>query len=491
MEQKDLIGMALLAIGMAGGVTTACISKRLRDVFFCMMVFLAPLTERVDINFVSRDWYRGTTRGFEVSLVDILAVSLVVSAIIAPRRGQSRGYWPASLGFMLLLFFYACFNVAIADPKLFGAFELLKIVRGLTIFLAVAFFLRSERELRLLLGTLGVLVCYEGLLALEQRYLLGAHRVFGTIDDSNSLSVFFVTTAPVLAAGINSEFPKKFKLLFSMAIGLACVGVILTISRTGVVTMGFALLAVYLTTMSWRVTARKVVISALVLVAAAGAVGKSWKTLSARFAESSFKDEYGNKHNMGRGYYIRLARAISEDRLFGVGLNNWSFWVSNQYGPRLGYRFVPYKGTDKEPSAIVPSDSNVDEAQAAPAHNLGALTLGELGIPGFLLFAILWLRWFQMAVGFVFKRSTDPLLRIGAGLFFGLVALFIHSLTEWVFRQSPIYYVVNILLGALAGLYYLKRQRKNAGRLQDDQETYVIEPAVEAAPLAGMHYQEA
>ncbi len=491
MEQKNLIGLTLLAIGMVGGAGAACISKRLRDVFFCMMVFLAPLTERVDINFVSRDWYRGTTRGFEVSLVDILAFSLVVSALLVPRRGQSRGYWPASLGFMLLLFFYACFNVAIADPKLFGAFELLKLIRGMTIFLAVAFFLRSERELRLLLATLGALVCYEGLLALEQRYLYGFHRVFGTIDDSNSLSVFFVTVTPVLAAGINSDLPKKFKALFAMAIALACVGVILTISRTGVVTIGLALLGVCFTTMSWRITARKVAISAVVLLAAAGALGKSWKTLSARFAESNLKEEYENKHNMGRGYYIRLAQTISQDRLFGVGLNNWSFGVSNQYGPRLGYRFVPYKGTDKEPSTVVPADSNVDEAQAAPAHSLGALTLGELGVPGFLLFALLWLRWFQMAFGFLLKRRSDPMMRIGAGLFFGLLALFLHSLTEWVFRQSPIYYVVNILLGTLASLYYLKRRAKKIALNQDEPEARLIEPEVEVAPLAGGQYGEA
>src|SRR6185503_1981691 len=97
MDQKDLIGMALLAAGMLGGAAVACISKRLRDIFFCMMVFLAPLTERVDINFVSRDWYRGTTRGFEVSLVDVLSLSVLVSSVLFPRRGERRLYLPGSL----------------------------------------------------------------------------------------------------------------------------------------------------------------------------------------------------------------------------------------------------------------------------------------------------------------------------------------------------------------------------------------------------------
>src|SRR5437016_11596922 len=129
MPQKDLIGLVLMAIGIFGGIVATCLSKRVRDVFFTSMIVLAPMTEDYDINFVSRDFYRGTTRGFEFSLVDILSISLLLSALLIPKRGNSRGYWPASLGLMILFFLYACFNVGIADPKIFGLFELSKMVR--------------------------------------------------------------------------------------------------------------------------------------------------------------------------------------------------------------------------------------------------------------------------------------------------------------------------------------------------------------------------
>src|SRR2546427_5199493 len=105
MLTKDLIGMALALIGITGGVLVTCFSKRLRDVFFFIMVLLAPMTEQWDVNFVSRDFHRGTTRGFEFSLVDILSISLLFSALLVPRRGQSRGFWPASFGLMVLVFF--------------------------------------------------------------------------------------------------------------------------------------------------------------------------------------------------------------------------------------------------------------------------------------------------------------------------------------------------------------------------------------------------
>src|ERR1051325_8595196 len=479
MQPKDFIGLVLAAIGVFGGVAILSVWKRARDYAFVLMLVLAPMTENYDVNFVSRDFYRGTTRGFEFSLVDILSMSLLFSGLLLPRKGQSRGYWPASFGFMLVFFAYACFNVGIADPKLFGLFEVSKMVRGLIIFLAVAFFVRGERELRLFLLGLGLIVSYEGILALKQRYIYGMHRVPGSVDDSNSLSVFFCSTTPIFVAAINSQIPKWLKLLGAAAIALACVGVILTISRMGVVIIGTVLIAATAATISYRLNARKRIIGVAIVLAAVGAVAKSWKTLQSRFQGTNLSEEYGNNRSLGRGYYIRVAEAIVQDQLFGVGLNNWSYWVSEKYGPRLGYHFVHYKGTDVEPSTVIPPDSNVDEAQAAPAHSLGALTAGELGIPGFILFSIVWMRWFQMALSFLWPRTMDPLRRIGVGLLFALCGIFLQSLTEWVFRHSPIYYVININLGVLASLYYLKKRAKQEAAEHVEESS--LEPDYEFA----------
>ena len=462
MDFKTLFGLTVVPAAIVGGCLMACMSRRVRDLFFVMLVFLSPMIERLDVNFVSREWYRGTSRGFEFSILDILSISLLVGAVLFPRRGEARWYWPASLGLMILYFLYAAGNVAALEPKLFGMFELFKMVRGLILFLAVAFYVRSERELRLMLFALAALVCFEGLLALKQRYMDGINRVPGTIDDSNSLSVYMCMTAPVLVAAVNSRLPRLLKLLCGAGIALACVGEILTISRAGVITLGAMLGGAALATASYHLTPRKIVVCCVIVLAAAGVTAKSWHTLSERFESSTLEEEYGNHHNLGRGYYIRVAEAIVDDHWFGIGLNNWSYRVSNEFGPRLGYRFVPYRGTDKEPSDIIPPDSNIDEAQAAPAHCLAALTAGELGIPGLFLLGLLWIRWFQMSGSFLWRRTPDPLRRIGVGIFFGFGGIFLQSITEWVFRQSPIYYVFHVLLGTLAALYYMERQARLA-----------------------------
>ena len=489
MERKDLIGLGLLFCGTCGGIVLTCLSQRIRDVFFFLLVTLSAVTESIDINFVSREWYRGTTCGFEVSFVDVLSMSLLASAILRPRSGEKRWFWPASFGWMLVYFMFAGLCVGLADPKLFGLFELSKMVRGMVVFLAAALYLRSERELRLFLWALGVVVCFEGLVALRQRYIFGMYRVCGTVDDSNSLSMYLCTTAPVFAAVITSRLSKYLKALGAVAIALSFVAVLLTISRAGLIAIILMLFGAAITTISYRITLRKVFITFLVMAGMAGALGRAWKTVGARFANDSLKNEYGAKHEQNRGYYIRIAAAIAEDSWFGVGPNNWSYWVSNKYGPKLGWHFVPYRGTDQKPGQIVPPGRNIDDPQAAPAHSLAALTAGEMGLGGLALLTLLWARWLLMGASFIWPRTPDPMRRIGIGIFFGMCGTFFQSLTEWVFHQTPIYFTFNILLGVLASLYALKKaerkERTENGRdmtIDVYQREHMEEAAEEPAP---------
>src|SRR5258706_892423 len=190
METKDLIGLILIPFALVGGTVVLSYSQRLRDVAFFFMVAASVITERLDINFLSRQWYRGTTRGIEFSFIDVLSISILLAMILVPRPVQKRIYWPASLGFMLVFLFYECFSVATSDPKLFGVFELSKTIRAILIFLAAAYFVRSERELRIVVLALGCAVCLEGALAMKHKLILHVDRATGTLDHANSLSMY-------------------------------------------------------------------------------------------------------------------------------------------------------------------------------------------------------------------------------------------------------------------------------------------------------------
>src|SRR5882724_7061377 len=120
-----LVLIPLLAVIIAAAATW---SQRVRDACFFLMVFLTVLVERMDVNFFSEAWYRGTTRGVQFSLPEIIAFALIVGCRFGRSDDTRRWFWPASLGIILLNFFYACISVITAELKLFGAFELTRIL---------------------------------------------------------------------------------------------------------------------------------------------------------------------------------------------------------------------------------------------------------------------------------------------------------------------------------------------------------------------------
>jgi hypothetical protein len=457
MEIKHVIAAILIIVLTTTGVVVASIAQRARDLMFFLLVAGAVLTERMSVNFFSQAWYRGTTRGVEISLMDILAVSILVASLLVPRYRGPRWYWPVGLGFLGAYFLYGCFSVLISEPKIYGVFELSKIARGVVIFLAAASFVRTKRELRWLVWGVICAACLQGVLGLRQRWG-GMDRVAGSLDDANSLSMYLCLIGPVLAAAATADFPRWIRRASFMGLAVAAVTVMLTVSRAGVPIFGLVVLGTAAWCVSWQVTFKKMVSGFAIAAGVALLLYVSWKPLMARYSGATLTQEYfdADTRNEGRGVYLRWARMIVADHFFGIGLNNWSYWVSKSYGARQGFIYGDYDKIHSLADRLAAPDLNF----AAPAHSLGALTLGELGIPGLCVFALVWLRWFQTGARFLRRRLSDPMHRLGVGIFFGTCGIFLQSLTEWVYRQTPIFITFNLLMGTLAGLYYYKQKQK-------------------------------
>ncbi len=457
MKPEHMIALASIPLFTVVGAITATWFQRFRDIFFFAMVSLAVLAERMDVNFFSEAWYRGTTRGIEVTLIEMLAFGLLFGCLFGRREPKRRLYWPGSLGLMLLYFVYAGISVVASEPRLFGAFELSKIFASILVFLAAAAYVRSKREWTLLVVALGCAVSFEGIWALKQHFIMRLDRAAGTLDHANSLSMYFCMTVPLLVAVAFSGWSRALRSFCGLCAVLGAVGLVTTYSRAGVPVFVAVVLCTIFACASWRMTPKRIVFRSMLVLGAAALVAASWSAMERRYAEATLEDEYFDPSVDGRGVYLRLSEAIAKDHFFGVGLNNWSYEVSRTYGPRLGYRFVDY---DHLISIYGTSDDKQfgNSYLAAPAHNLAALTLGELGVPGLAIFALLWLRWLSMGVPFLLLPRDEPMRAMGVGLLFGICGIFGQSLTEWVYRQTPILFTFYILLGALASLAHDRRQ---------------------------------
>lgn len=474
-----MFGLAVFAIALPACIL-ACCSWRVRDVAFFGMIALLPLIEKLGINFDTHFWYRGTTRGFEFSIVDVLAIGVLAGSLLRPRPGEQRWFWPASFGLILFFFAFTCINVGYSDPKIFGLFELSKMVRGIVFFLAAAMFVRSNRELTILVLALCADAMFEGALGIKQKFG-GNYRVPGTLDDPNSLSMYLCTIAPIFVAAANSNLPRLVRQCCVVALLAASCGVVLTVSRAGIPIFAFVVFGTALMCVSWRITIKKIYVAFFLTLCLGGLFYKASDMIKSRWSGDSFRSEYYGTSGMdSRGYYLRLMAAIERDNFWGIGLNNWSYWVSKKYSKDVR----PYE-PDNDYDQLPPTDNDIRQVirnnhYAAPAHCLAALTVGELGVPGFVIFGLLWLRWFQIGFRFLWPRMSEATSRMGVGIFFGTCGIFLQSITEWVFRQTNIFLTFNILLGTLAALYWLRKQnRMRRPEWEFEEEEIETEESVE------------
>jgi hypothetical protein len=484
LESKDLVGLLLLLVGSVVLTAAMLFWPRLRAPAFFLIAAGIVTSRWFDLSIYSAYWYRGTTRGFEVTIFDTLAIGLLCSTLLSPRPGDTPPrFWPASLGMMLVFLLYCAGSTLVAEPFIFGLYELSQIVRAILYFLAAAMFVRRERDVSVLVAGLALAVGFEAAMAFRERLLLGMYRPGGSLEHPNSLSMYLCLTTPVLiAAACSTLGPWIRRLCWAAAIAAAGT-MVLTLSRAGLpvflVTSGGALLWCA----SWRPSPSRLAVGVIVLAGLSALVMKSWPLLAARFGQSTLQEEYFDAQGESRGYYFRQADVILEHKPFGVGLNNWSYWVSREYGRPLGMIYQNYDDIVYAP----PSDLLPMYRYAAPAHNLGVLTVAEIGWIGLALMLVLWLRWLTMGAGFLFSRRPEPLHRVGIGIWFGLLAVFLHSFTEWTFRQSQIFLMFHLLVGVFASFIALKRIEAANAREEIGEEAiddWSGAPAAEPATMS-------
>ena len=455
MQTSHAIFLVGLVLVLTVGRFMCNRDARLRDACAFMIVFGTTSTSVIDINFLSREWYRGTTCGIEVSWVDLLWILLLTSL----PRNKGRSAWLPALGPMLVFFGYNALIVAYSEPALFGIFELSKMLRQLGLFVTIARYVNSDRELSIIAWALAVAVGYEFLWALRCRFMWHQPRVQGTLAHANSLSMYELMSIPLLAAVFASDASARLRKACGVAAILGTVTLLFTVSRNGILTLTALLCFIAFACGSLRgLTMRHVYMIGCVAVVLGIFVAMTYGDFKARFDAEGFDKEYRGKVWEGRGAYLIQARGIVEREPFGCGLNNWSWCVSNRFGPIVEQYYVPYVGTDAPPPRRRHRrHAHIDNPHAAPAHSLYAITLGETGWPGVVLFGVVWARWFTMTGTFFFGRTSALRSRFGIGVLGSVIGAFGQSFSEWEVRQTPLAFLLHILLGAIAGVHAGKR----------------------------------
>jgi hypothetical protein len=441
---KYIAFLTALVLFVPIATLAAAYSRRIRVFVFGSLVFATAFTDWFDINFLERWWYAGTTRGIEFSFVDFLAFTLLFSSLTTMQRERARLYWPAGLAPMLVYLGVGCLSVLISDPRLFGFFELTKMVRGIIVFLAVAWFVRTERDAHVLVFALGAALACNGLYAVWQRYSGAMYRVHGTFPHENILGDYCVLVGPIVLAVGLSTLPATIRMYSLAAAVSGAVATVLTISRLPAALYLVTSVAVLATAHGTRMTPRKMGVALLIGVVFLGIFYRALDGLTDRQQATAAAD---TGLESGRSGHYLAGWKMVQDHPLGVGLNNWG-WYFHEY--------ARWAGTDN--ARPYQSTSEPGDGRATQGHTVYGLILGELGWPGILVFAVFMMRCLHMSGRFFFARESTIWSQIGVGCFFGFLAEFLANTTEITFRNQQIFIIFNVLLGFVAAT--LNRQHR-------------------------------
>ncbi len=418
------------------GILAATYSRRIREFVFGGLVFATAFADWYDINFIDRWWYAGSTRGIEVSVVDLLTLILLLSSLATMRREGGRLFWPAGLGPMLVYFAFGCVSVLISDPKLFGLFELTKLTRGIVVFLTVAWYVRTNRDAYAFVIALGGALFVNGVFAVWQRYSGAMYRVHGTFPHENILGDYCVLAGPIVLAVSLSALSPSIRAYCGAATISAAVATVLTISRMPSALFLASSASVLITAYGFRITPRRIALVLILGVLLVGIFYRGYDGLSERHQSTISED---HTQGDGRPGHYRMGLKMALDHPLGVGLNNWG-WYYHEYA----------RWADVDDAVPYQSTSAPGEGRATQGHTLYGMTLGELGWPGLLLLLALIARCLHISAGFFFVREWNIWSRISVGCFFGLLAEFLANGTEITFRNQQIFIIFNIVIGFLA-----------------------------------------
>ncbi|WP_075087117.1 hypothetical protein [Verrucomicrobium spinosum] len=232
---KDVVKLllALLLYGGAAPLLGLWLAKHRmgQRLLFAGMLFMTGLRPGNFMMMIgSVETYRGHTKGYEISLIEVLALALIVAVRrSAPQLGRKGvpGLW------LYLLWCTVSLASAIdcAMPS-YAWMAATRFFKGALIFAAAALCLRDEDDARYAVGGLALALFHHGLLCLKMRLLDGSWQVKGWFEHQNPMAMWcYLGALPVLAVALSRQAKGWLPWICLAGYGGAGLCILLSVSR--------------------------------------------------------------------------------------------------------------------------------------------------------------------------------------------------------------------------------------------------------------------
>jgi hypothetical protein len=411
-------------------------SRRAQRWLFGLLVFMTSWhINKLTLMVHSIEDYRGATKGFELSLLDVVAGALLLAVMSRPDR--TRRWVPP--GTLLYLFYVAMSYVSIfAAPRpLYVNMAAWRFLEQVVIFVAAFNYLRDEEDLRMLLRATAFTLGFQALVVLKMKYLNHIYQVYGWFEHQNALAMWaYMCGLPLLAVALG---PCARRDLYWCLAGYVASAVIVEAALARASLLAFLFGTAVVVAFSWweRITLRRVVIPAVLALIAAAGLLCVLPTIVHRFGESRNKESAELREML-----VKSSKLMLEDSPIGIGWNNYALVINKPY--RYGAPIDEW---------TISRGMRVNESEAKPQPESHYwLLLAENGYPGLLSYLLFIgaTTWWCLRARRPWKGTMAGTFL--AGLIIALIITYAHSTLERCLTQTKNIAMWLIFLGSAVKL---------------------------------------
>jgi hypothetical protein len=439
MSAASLLGILVFMCGVPAVTYVLLYFPKWRRVCITLMVFFTCHIKKPFYQEVFYIFYRGVDRGYGVTIPDLFFFGFALYLLI--KKPYKLKWAPFPLVAWWLVILCSILSLANAGVISYGLFTIHKFIRAAVLFWVIINIIRDKRDIQAVLSGFTAALMWQGTVVIWNKYIAATtvNRVTGSFNHPNALAMYLDLILPVIwACYMEKVLPRRAAKWALPAIGLAFVSVIFTKSRAGIVLMPLTLFGTTCLSVVLKPTAHKIGVALVAILAGAIVMSAAMPTIIRRF-ESAPKQSAETRH-----YFNDAARAMAQERLFGCGINQYSWSLDN-----TDYYWYMYPEALKLKDPEEFRESEYGRSRLGTAHHIYYLFLGEIGWPGLAAFVLL------LAVVYVktlwgLVRAKDPLTRaLMCGMTLSFALLYLHGTLEWVWRQTQTMYLYFILAGLM------------------------------------------
>lgn len=425
--------------------------RRLRPaqcaVFFLMLfgAFLQYRWISTSPGFPQDFFYRGHTRGFECTAMEVLAVILIFAG-----RGpvQFRGPWlPPGVWMYLLYCFVASLSIFNSPQPNFTMMAIVKFTKISLVAVAAFQFLRQEKDIRFWLKSTAVMLIIHAWVCLYFKYVHHVYQVRGWFEHQNSMSMFtYMLGLPMLAAAMAKTRSRNETILYSLGYIGAGISIMCGLSRVSMLAFMTGTAMVVLLSLRDKVTLRR---TAVVLIMAA--IGLLGLIVSSDTIVRRFQDEGNTASKMTRQLLNEASRDMISDHPFiGTGWNTYGILINPPY--TYGDRFDEY-------ARLIGKRGYRDSPFGKPiSESWYYLVMAETGLPSMLVLLLFLLTTLYWCGRLIWHYRGRFLGAVAIGLFAGLGFNYLQCNIERVLTQPKNMVAWMVCIAVVARLEWWRRQ---------------------------------